>query len=152
VFQLPQCVRHFGERFERQIQRHQAVAQPRLVDAQRLEREIERVAGDLPEVDVSRLKRAKPSVLQLLVAPNRSEPVDVAPQNIAAAPRGSGEIEQRSICIEDAGLDPGKRILGHLKSFEGPPAARLACSLFPSTTLEQRPVDIDKLPAAPSGM
>ena len=59
------------------------------------------------------LQRAQPGVLQLLVAPQRGQPLGVAAEHVAAASRGRGEIEHRAIGVEDARPDPGKSCLGH---------------------------------------
>src|SRR5712692_9699322 len=62
------------------------------------------------------LKRPKPGILQLFVAPERGEPIGIIPENIAAALRSGGEIEQGSVGVEDAGLDSSERVLGHVPS------------------------------------
>src|SRR5712692_4908940 len=62
------------------------------------------------------LKRPKPGILQLFVAPERREPIGIIPENIATALRSGGEIEQGSVGVEDAGLDSSERVLGHVPS------------------------------------
>ena len=69
---------------------------------QALEREIERVAGDLPEVGVSVLERAQPCVLELLVAPQRGQRRAPILRNVGAARGGGGEVEQRAISASPA--------------------------------------------------
>src|SRR5262249_23645825 len=90
-----------------------AIAQARLFDSQRLQREVESVGSDLPEIRVPALHGAKPGILQLLVAPERGQLVDIVPEHIAAARGRSGKIKQRPISIEDAGLHADERCVAH---------------------------------------
>ena len=98
---------------EGQVKRHEAVAQGGLVEAQRVQRKIKRVAGDLPEIRVTLLGGAKPGVLQLLVAPQRSELVHLLGTQIAASARRGGKVEQGAIGVEHAGSHAGQGGRGH---------------------------------------
>ena len=75
--QFPENVRHLRKWIKRKIERHQPVTEARFFEAYCFQREVERVTGDLPEVCVSPLGRAKPRILQLLVSPEGGESVDV---------------------------------------------------------------------------
>jgi hypothetical protein len=88
---------------------------PRSFDGQRLQREVESVSGDLPEIRVPALHGAKPGILQLLVTPERGQFVDAVPEHIAAAPGRSGKIEQRPVGVEDADLHADQRSLLHVR-------------------------------------
>jgi hypothetical protein len=115
LFQAREDVWDFGKCIERQVKIHQAIAQARLFDGQRLQREVESVPGDLPEIRVPALHGAQPGILQLLVAPERGQFVDAVPEHIAAAPGRSGKIEQRPVGVEDAGLHADERCLFHAR-------------------------------------
>ena len=56
-------------RIKRNKERHQLVTNVGFFGAGRFQRKVERIAGDLPEVCMSLLGRAKPRILQLLVSP-----------------------------------------------------------------------------------
>jgi hypothetical protein len=99
---------NFRKGVESQVQAHQPVAQPGRVQAERPQREIERLAGHLPEIGMPALQRAQPGVLQLLVAPQQGEPLGVVGEHLAAARRRRREVEQRAVGVEDAGPDPGE--------------------------------------------
>ena len=103
------------ERLEAEIEVHQALPQGRRLKAEALEGEIERIAGDLPEVGVAVLERAQPGVLDLLVAPERGQRGALFLRNVGAARRGGGEVEQGAVGVEDAGADvlQGSGRLGH---------------------------------------
>src|SRR6185312_6193973 len=79
----------------------------RIGDAERLERVIERVARDLPEIGVPALQRAQPGVLKLLVAPQRRQRGEIVTERVAALCRRGGVVEQRAVSVEDAGANAG---------------------------------------------
>ena len=103
------------ERLEAEIELHQPLVQGGACEIEAFEGEIERLAGHLPEIGVTVLERAQPSVLKLLVAPQRRQRRALVGWNVGAARRGGGEVEQRAIGVEDAGADAleGSRRLGH---------------------------------------
>jgi hypothetical protein len=113
LFQAREDIADFGECIERQVKIHQAIAQARLFECQRLQREVERIPGDLPEIRMPALDGPQPGILQLLVTPERGQLVDAVPEHIAAALGRSGKIEQRSIGVEDAGLHADERCVAH---------------------------------------
>jgi hypothetical protein len=112
-FQAHEDVRDLGKRIKRQVKVHQPIAQAGLFDIQCLQREIESIAGNLPEIRVPALQRTKPGILQLLVAPQRGQLVDAVPEHVTTALGRSGKIEQRAVGIEDAGLHAEQRSLVH---------------------------------------
>ena len=79
--------RDLRKRLERQVKIHQPIAQAGLFDRQRLQGEVECIAGDLPEIRVPALDRPQPGILQLLVAPERGQLFDGVSQDVAAASR-----------------------------------------------------------------
>src|SRR5262249_19048979 len=93
----------------------QAIAQARLFDCQCLQREVESVPGDLPEIRMPALHGPQPRILQLLVTPERGQFVDAVPEHIAAAPGRSAKIEQRPVRVTDAGLHADERSLLHAR-------------------------------------
>ena len=90
---------------EAEIEIHQALAQARRFEAEAVEGEVERIAGDLPEVGVAVLQAAQPGVLKLLVAPQRRQAHALFRRHVVAPRRGGSEVEQRSIGVENAGAD-----------------------------------------------
>jgi hypothetical protein len=96
---------NFGEWRQGAIEAHQAVAQSRRGYAETVEREIQRVAGDLPEVGVTALQRTQPRVLQLLVAPQRGQRRAPARLDLGAGRGRRGEVEQRAVGVENAGAN-----------------------------------------------
>src|SRR5919198_3113538 len=102
--------------FKRQVKIHQPIAQAGLFDRQRLQREVERIAGDLPEIRVPALHGPQPGILQLLVTPERAQLLDGVAQDVAAASRRRGKIEQRAGGIEDTSLHAGERCVTHRTS------------------------------------
>src|SRR5712672_2756396 len=106
--------RHLRERLEREIKRHQALAQSSLFEAEGFEREVEGVACHLPEVRMAALGGAQPSILQLFVAPQRTDTLDRIAKHVRARTRRRGEIEKRPVCIEDASADAGEWAIWHM--------------------------------------
>jgi hypothetical protein len=105
-------LRHFREAIELPVEAHQAVAHLRVRDAQGLQRVVERIARDLPEVGMPSLQRAQPGVLQLLVAPQRGHRGSLVAEDIDAACRRGGEVEHRAVGVEDAGFHD-QQVLRH---------------------------------------
>ena len=85
AFNAPRTSGTSGNGIEREVELHQPVAKPGRVEASVSREKVERVAGDLPEIRVASLSSAQPRVLQLLVAPEGREPVDVVAERVAAA-------------------------------------------------------------------
>src|ERR1700688_1570900 len=77
----------------------------RLIESQAVEREVQRVAGHLPEIDVAILQRAQPRILQLLVAPQCRQRAPLLIWNVGATCDGGGEIEDRAVSIKNAGAN-----------------------------------------------
>ena len=76
MFQACEDIGDFGKCIERQVEVHQPIAQAGLFDRQRLQGEVERIGGDLPEIRVPALERPQPGILQLLVPPERGQLVE----------------------------------------------------------------------------
>jgi hypothetical protein len=116
---------NFGKRFEAEIELHQRFARRR-AQPERLEREIEGVAGHLPEVGVAVLQAAQPSVLELLVAPERRQRRALVLGNVGC-PRGRrSEVEQRAIGVENTGANALKT-LGPRGRHQRAAIARASC-------------------------
>jgi hypothetical protein len=117
LFQVREDIADLGKCIKRQVKIHQTIAQAWLFDCQRLQREVESIPGDLPEIRVPALDGPQPGILQLLVTPEGGQLVDGIPKHIAAALGGSGKIEQRPIGVEDAGLHADQRCVAHAGYF-----------------------------------
>jgi hypothetical protein len=86
---------------------HQPLAQLGSRQPQRFQGEVERIAGDLPEIRVLPLERAQPSVLKLLLAPECVQPVELVAQHVAASRCRRSVVEECPISVEDVGADVG---------------------------------------------
>ena len=104
--------RNFRERLEAEIELHQPRAQPRRLEFEAVEREVERVAGDPPEIGIAALQGSEPGILQLLVAPQRRQRCALLRREVIAALGGGGEIEQSTIGVENAGADSFETMTG----------------------------------------
>src|SRR6266849_2056923 len=91
--QLPEDVGHLREGVESQIELHQTIAEPRLIEQQGLQREIQGVTRHLPEIGMPSLCGTKPGILELLFAPKGGQPVEAITKHIAAAARRGRKIE-----------------------------------------------------------
>jgi hypothetical protein len=58
----------------------------------------------LPEIGVSPLGRSKPSVLKLLIPPQRRQSINIGAQDIFASTRCGCKVEQRAVGVKDASL------------------------------------------------
>jgi hypothetical protein len=103
VFNFSENVRHLRKRIKLNKERHQLVTKVGFAD-DRFQRKVERVAGDLQEVCMSLLGRAKPRILQLLVSPEDDE-TGVAAQHFSCY---RSKIEQRAVGVEYTGLHTAK--------------------------------------------
>ena len=95
----PERLARFRKSIERQVELHQALAQPRPPDAHCLERKIKGIAGDLPEIDVPALQPAQPGILQLLIAPHSREPIDLVTEHVAAAACRRPELDHHGAAL-----------------------------------------------------
>ena len=65
----------------------------RLAEAKTSHRELQSIAGDLPEILMLALKRAKPGVLQLLFTPKGGQGFEFVAQEISATLRRACVVE-----------------------------------------------------------
>src|SRR5262249_56759129 len=79
--------------------------QLRVIEPERLQRKIERVARHLPEICVPGLQRTQPRVLQLLVAPQGRQRREVVAERFAATGGRRGVVKKSAIRVEDASAD-----------------------------------------------
>ena len=65
----------------------------------------QRVAGDLPEIDMRPHQRSQPGVFQLLLTPEAGQGVRLVAQVVAATSRGGMDVEKRAVSVEYARAD-----------------------------------------------
>ncbi len=116
VLEARQHVRDLGIGVELEIQLHELLPEPRVVEADRVHGEVEGVAGDLPEVGMDAHEAAQPGVFELLVAPQVGQCLARLPERASQARRRRMDVEQGSVGVEDAGADVADAGVAHLAS------------------------------------
>ena len=80
--QFTERVGDLGKRIEREVKRHQTIAKIAF-EVHRFQGKVESVSRYLPEIRMASLGGPEPRILQLLVAPEGRQFIDIVPQPVA---------------------------------------------------------------------
>lgn len=112
--QALQHVWYFRKSVEFEVHGHQPVANGAAGDCGRVQREVESLAGHLPEVHLPALDGSQPTILKLLFTPKRIYLIEVLPKDIPAARSCRSVVEQSPVSVKNACTNASKRFLAML--------------------------------------
>ena len=112
--QALQHVWYFRKSVEFEVHGHQPVANGAVGDCGRVQREVESLAGHLPEVHVPALDGSQPTILKLFFTPKRIDLIEVLPKDIPAARSCRSVVEQSPVSVKNACTNAFQAISGHV--------------------------------------